>query len=104
MTQTAQASLTTCRYKVTVAEDRMESSLSALHAAGVQEISYLVRHTNEPCDDPYPRRLAVTSPSTRPWRRVSNSTIRWFVTHTWIDFSFVCTEEVYDRMKDGGTF
>ena len=72
---------TTCKYKVTVAEDRKEPTMEALRAGGVEELSYLVRHTSEPCDDPYPR----------------------FVTHTWIDFSFVCTEEVYDRLKDGGT-
>ena len=85
----------------------MESSLSALHAAGVQEISYLVRHTNEPCDDgiqttivPYPRFVTHTGIDVR----MCDAPYPRFVTHTWIDFSFVCTEEVYDRMKDGGTF
>ena len=71
-----------CGYKVTVSEDRLEATLEAIRAAGAEDISHLIRHTSEPCNDPVPR----------------------FVTHTWADISFTCPEAVYDRLKDGGTF
>ena len=71
-----------CGYKVTVSVDRLEATLEKLGAEGAEDISHLIRQQSEPCDDSVSR----------------------FVTHTWADISFTCTEEIYDRLKDGGTF
>tara|TARA_B100000745_G_scaffold295501_1_gene239655 strand:- start:808 stop:1086 length:279 start_codon:yes stop_codon:yes gene_type:complete len=81
-----------CGYKVTVSEDRLEATLEAIRAAGAEDISHLIRHTSEPCDDPVLNDNKKLVPLPR------------YVAHTWADISFTCTEEIYDRLKDGGTF